>query len=145
MLSLALSSNLGVLRWGALGSLERLESWFACFCLYCGYGLPFGSLLKSKLNLGRRLMSGALGLGELILLEASGGRSSVTILRRTLLLLEYFEICDPVSEVSFFRSIAAPKMLCARFFIGVIFFYASVLGGDDSVIGTGSGVCYKIL
>lgn len=85
-------------------------------------------------------MSGALGLGE-----ASGGRSSVTILRRTLLLLEYFEICDPVSEVSFFRSIAAPKMLCARFFIGVIFFYASVLGGDDSVKGTGSGVCYKIL
>ena len=83
-------------------------------------------------------MSGASGLGE-----AAGGGSSVTTLRRTLLLPEYFEICDPVSEVSFFRSIAAPKMLCARFFIGVIFFYASVLGGEDSVTGT-AGACDRI-
>ena len=134
-----LPSNLGVLGCGALGSSERLESSFACFCLYCGYGLPFGSLLKSRLNFGRRLMSGASGLGE-----AAGGGSSVTTLRRILLLPEYFEICDPVSEVSFFRSIAAPKMLCARFFIGVIFFYASVLGGDDSVIGTEAGACDRI-
>lgn len=132
-----LPTNLGVPGCAAPGSLERLESCFACFGLYCGYGLPFGSLLKSRLNLGRRLMSGASGLGE-----AAAGGSSVTTLRRTLLLPEYFEICDPVSEVSFFRSIAAPKMLCARFFIGVIFLYASVLGGDDSA--TGTGACDRI-